>query len=172
MSEPTKFVFMNLNLYAVQITTEAGVPLAVPRNKAVKGDFFSRFSAPNGPLSMVHEDRVATEAIIHVAEPRNEITAVEWGKRAAADDPILTTLPAPAVVEATPPVITETTSNEPVVETTEVVEEVEGEKSPEQEGGEDETKTVPPTEEAPKVEEATAPRRGPGRPPGVKNKQK
>lgn len=163
MSEPTKFVFMNLNIYSVQITTEAGVPLAVPRNKAVKGDYFSRFSAPNGPLSMVHEDRVAVEAIIHIAEPRNENTAAEWGKRAAADDPILTTLPAP--------IVTEPSGNEPVIETDDS-EEAQGEESSEQERGEDETETGAPATETSKVEETTPPRRGPGRPPGVKNKQK
>jgi hypothetical protein len=148
MAEENQFIFMNLNTYSVTVTTERGVPLTVPLNKAVDGDFFVRFSAPNGPLSMVQRSKVTPEAIIYVAVPRNEHVEKQWEKDFDKADPMLATPPvsvAPALVAVEEPVVEEEPVEEPV----------------EQENREVEAEAVPESVEAPEEEKKPAKR---GRP--------
>lgn len=118
MAEESQFVFMNLNTYNVTVVTERGVPMTVPLNKAVDGDFFVRWAAPNGPLSMVMRSKVTPEAIIYTAVPRNELVEKQWEKDFGKADPMLTTPPvsvaAPAPVVVEEPVIEEEPVEEPV----------------------------------------------------------
>lgn len=89
MAEETTFVYMNLNSYPVVISGPYGGPLTVPRNKAVKGDYFARFAQPSGSLAMINERLVAPAAIIAEIKPNSETTASIWADQKAAVDPIL-----------------------------------------------------------------------------------
>lgn len=148
MAETSQFVFMNLNTYNVTVNTERGVPLTIPLNKAVDGDFFVRWAAPNGPLSMVQRSKVTAEAIIYVAVPRNEHVEKQWEKDFVKADPALST--PPFAVAAPAPVAVE----EPVV-----VEEEPVEEPVEQENREVEAEAVPASVEATEEDKKPAQRR-------------
>lgn len=91
MSDYSKFVFLNLEGYAVQVQDQWGAAFAVPPNKAVKGEWYARFAKPAYALSMVHESRVSQEAIMwdRVAEPKNERVAGSWAETRKRTDPFL-----------------------------------------------------------------------------------
>ena len=109
MSE-TVFVYMNLNRYSVVVSGPYGGPIEIPRNRAVKGDFYARFAQPSGPLSMVAESQVAPSAILAQFEvsARTEQQAEVWAKQKKETDPLLVKAVPPSVAApVAPPVVVE-----------------------------------------------------------------
>lgn len=119
--QETTFVYVNLNPYTVAINGPFGGSMSVPRNKAVKGEYFARFALPNGPLTMMPDHRVAPTAIVFEVKPINDTVAEAWDKKKAAVDPLLETgisigdtsvVFAPTVTTTAPPVVNEVVEHE------------------------------------------------------------
>jgi len=132
----TEFVYMNFNSYKVVIHLSNGLPLIVTQNNGVKGKFFAKHAAPNGPLTPVEASKVMKSAIIFtVADVAEQPAAVVIPE--VKSTPVV----APVVVPETYPVVVE----EPIAE-------VESEVEPTEEA---EAET--PLEEAPPIDEEITP---------------
>jgi hypothetical protein len=98
--EETVFVYMNLNMYTVVVNGPFGGPLPIPRNKAVKGDYFARFAQPQGSLAMMPEHLVAPHAIICDIKPPSPNVAAVWAQQKDTADPALFSGTVPAASAA------------------------------------------------------------------------
>jgi hypothetical protein len=100
----SKFAYMNFNPYTVLIHLNNGIPLAVPQNNGVKGEFFAKFAVPVGPLTEVHADRVIKSHIIRTIEEGEDVQPIKVVREKAVVAPVVMENTAPVREPAPAPV--------------------------------------------------------------------
>ena len=106
------YAYLNMQSFPVDLRDEWGCPWTLYPGRAVKGDFYARFAAPSGQLSMVHADRLDPDDIVRESKARTQRVVESWAHVFKKVDPVLVQLPlraqpTPVIVPTPEPLPTE-----------------------------------------------------------------